>query len=81
MCAVSGLPASAAAGAQLGLRVTVQDAFGNVASGYTGTVALSSSDPAALLSAPAALVCPNAVPLLVANVYPLPVPLNSTHFK
>ena len=54
VCAVSGLPASAAAGAQLGLRVTVQDAFGNVASGYTGTVALSSSDPAALLSAPAA---------------------------
>ena len=52
-CAVSGLPASAAAGAQLGLRVTVQDAFGNVATGYTGTMALSSSDPAALLSAPA----------------------------
>jgi hypothetical protein len=53
VCAVSGLPASAAAGAQLGLRVTVQDAFGNVATGYTGTMALSSSDPAAQLSAAA----------------------------
>jgi hypothetical protein len=52
-CAVGGLPASAAAGAQLGLRVTVQDAFANVATGYTGTMALSSSDPAAQLSAPA----------------------------
>ncbi len=51
VCAVSGLPASAAAGAQLGLRVTVQDAFGNIATGYTGTMALSSSDPAAQLSA------------------------------
>jgi hypothetical protein len=53
VCSVSGLPASAAAGAQLGLRVTVQDAFGNVATGYTGTMALSSSDPAAQLSAAA----------------------------
>src|SRR5229473_2684058 len=52
-CVVGGLPASAAAGAQLGLRVTAQDAFANVATGYTGTMALSSSDTAAQLSSPA----------------------------
>ena len=49
-CAVTELPSSAAAGAQLGLRVTVYDAFANAATGYGGTMALSSSDGAAQLS-------------------------------
>ena len=39
--------------AQVGLRVTVKDAFDNVATAYTGTIALSSSDPSATFSAPA----------------------------
>jgi len=51
-CLLTGLPASAAAGAQLGLRVMLLDAFANTATGYTGTMALSSSDAAAQLSAP-----------------------------
>src|SRR5205814_3741922 len=50
-CAVRELPASAAAGAQLGFQVTVSDAFANVATGYSGTMTLSSSDTAAQLSA------------------------------
>jgi hypothetical protein len=49
-CLLSGLPSSAAAGAELGFRVTLQDPYANTASGYTGTVALSSSDPAAQLA-------------------------------
>ena len=49
-CAILQLPASAAAGAQLGARVTVSDAFGNVASGYRGTPVVTSSDTAALIS-------------------------------
>jgi len=53
VCSVLDLPASAAAGAQVGLRVAVSDAFGNAAAGYTGTVALSSNDPRAVLSGPA----------------------------
>ncbi len=51
-CSVTDLASSAAAGAQLGLRVTVRDNFTNVATGYSGTMALSSSDPGAQLSAP-----------------------------
>jgi len=53
-CSVTGLPVSAAAGAQLGLRVTVKDDFANAATGYAGTIALSSSDGTAQLSAAAA---------------------------
>ena len=41
------------AGAQVGLRVRVMDPFANVATGYRGTVAFSSSDAAAQLPAPA----------------------------
>ena len=33
------------------MTVTAYDAYGNVATGYTGTVALSSSDPQAVLPA------------------------------
>jgi len=53
-CNLIDLPATPAAGAQVGLRVVVRDAFGNVANGYTGTIALTSSDAAAQLG-PAAI--------------------------
>jgi hypothetical protein len=53
-CAVLQLPASAAAGAQVGARVTALDPFGNVATGYTGTIAITTTDPAA--QAPGAVV-------------------------
>ena len=53
-CLLTGLPSSAAAGAELGFRVTMLDAFANTATGYTGTVALSSSDNAAQLAGGAA---------------------------
>jgi streptogramin lyase len=41
---VSGLPASMAAGTSASFTVTVQDANGNTATGYTGTVRFTSSD-------------------------------------
>ena len=44
------------AGRPIALAVTAVDAFGNVATGYAGTVRFASSDPAAALPAPAALV-------------------------
>jgi hypothetical protein len=47
---VAGFPATAAGVAQ-GFTVTVKDAFGNVATNYTGTVTFSSSDPLAALPA------------------------------
>jgi hypothetical protein len=50
-CAVSQEPASSVAGSAFGLAVTVQDAFGNVATGYSGTVHLTSSDGHAILPA------------------------------
>jgi hypothetical protein len=39
------------AGATYTITVTVEDAFGNIAAGYTGTVHFSSSDPQAVLPA------------------------------
>ncbi len=48
---ISGLPSTATAGAVQTFTVTGYDAFGNVATGYTGTVQFSSSDPAASLPA------------------------------
>ncbi len=45
---VAGFPATTAGVAQQ-FTVTVKDAFGNVATNYTGTVAFSSSDPLAAL--------------------------------
>ena len=45
---VSGYPASTVTGSAHTFTVTALDAFGNVATGYTGTVALTSSDPAAV---------------------------------
>ena len=47
---VTGFPATTAGVAQT-FAVTLRDAFGNVATGYTGTVTFSSSDPIASLPA------------------------------
>jgi hypothetical protein len=44
-------PAGSTAGGAVGVTVTALDAFGNVATGYAGTVYLTSSDPAAVLPA------------------------------
>ena len=49
--ALTGLPASLVAGASQPLTLTASDAFGNVASNYTGAVTLTSSDPQATLPA------------------------------
>jgi len=48
---VSGFPFSQTAGTPGGFTVTARDAFGNLAVGYLGTVAFSSSDPFAVLPA------------------------------
>ncbi|MFP2957090.1 Ig-like domain-containing protein [Myxococcus sp. 1LA] len=48
---VAGLPATAIAGATHAADVTVRDAFGNIASGYRGTLSVQSSDAAATLPA------------------------------
>jgi hypothetical protein len=42
-------PASVTAGVPFSLTITVEDAYGNVATGYTRTVCFSSSDPLAVL--------------------------------
>jgi hypothetical protein len=44
---VTGFPSPVQAGTPGGFQITVFDAFGNVATGYTGTVTFSSSDPQA----------------------------------
>jgi hypothetical protein len=46
---VSDFPSPTTAGAAGGVLVTAKDMFGNVATGYTGTVHLTSSDPRAVL--------------------------------
>ena len=48
---VSGFPASKTAGSAGNVTVTAMDAFNNLATGYTGTVALTSTDGAAVLPA------------------------------
>ena len=48
---ISGLPSTATAGVAQTFTVTAYDPYGNVATGYTGTVAFSSSDTAASLPA------------------------------
>jgi len=53
---VTGFPASDMAGAAGNVVVTAYDAYGNVATGYTGTVSLTSSDPHAVL--PSSLIFP-----------------------
>ncbi len=49
---VSTFPAPATAGEAATFLVTARDVFGNVATGYAGTVTFSSSDPLAVLPAP-----------------------------
>ena len=48
---LSGLPSTAAAGAAESVTVTAEDPYGNVATGYTGTVQFTSSDTKASLPA------------------------------
>ncbi len=48
---LTGLPANPQAGAAVTLTVTVNDAYGNVAAGYRGSITITSSDPAASLPA------------------------------
>ena len=48
---VGGYPASTTAGTSHNFTVTAQDTFGNTATGYTGTVAFTSSDGQAVLPA------------------------------
>jgi hypothetical protein len=52
---VAGFPASTTAGNAGTFTVTARDAYGNIASGYRGTVHFSSSDPQAVLPANATL--------------------------
>ncbi len=52
---VSGLPSPDVAGVAHNATVTALDAYGNTATGYTGTVHLTSSDPLATLSGDATL--------------------------
>jgi hypothetical protein len=46
---LSGFPSTVTAGVAQSFTVTATDPYGNVATGYTGTVAFTSSDPAAIL--------------------------------
>ena len=48
---VAGFPTTDAAGTAGNVTVTIHDQFGNVATGYTGTVQITSSDPKATLPA------------------------------
>jgi hypothetical protein len=48
---VSGFPTTATAGQAYNLTITAEDTYGNVATGYTGTVHFTSSDLAAVLPA------------------------------
>jgi hypothetical protein len=48
---LEGISDPASAGVAYALTVTARDAFGNTATGYTGTVQFSSSDPVAVLPA------------------------------
>jgi hypothetical protein len=52
---VSGLPSPTVAGVAHNLTVTAKDAYGNTATGYTGTVHFTSSDPSAALPPDATL--------------------------
>ncbi len=52
---VSGFPSPVTAGTAGSVTVTAKDAYGNIATGYSGTVAITSSDLAAVLPANAGL--------------------------
>jgi len=47
---LAGLPATTTAGAVTALKATLRDQYGNVATGYGGTVRMASSDSAAVLA-------------------------------
>jgi hypothetical protein len=53
---VVGVPATLTAGKTDSLTITVYDPFGNVATGYSGSVVFTSSDPRAVLPAPVTFV-------------------------
>ena len=46
---IAGLPTTVTAGTVYGVTITARDAYGNVATGYTGTVSLTTSDPHAVM--------------------------------
>jgi hypothetical protein len=46
---ISGLSTTATAGVSQTGKITVEDAYGNLATGYTGTIQFTSSDPRAIL--------------------------------
>jgi hypothetical protein len=48
---IAGFPSSVVAGTGHGIAVTAKDAYGNIATGYTGTVSFSSTDNKAVLPA------------------------------
>jgi hypothetical protein len=50
--AVTGIPTSVAVDTQQSFTVTLYDAYGNIATGYTGTVGFSSDDASAVFQAP-----------------------------
>jgi Big-like domain-containing protein len=52
---LAGLPAAVAAGAVSNVVVTARDAFGNQATGFSGSVVFTSNDPAAVLPSGVAL--------------------------
>jgi subtilisin family serine protease len=57
---IGGLPSSVTPGTPYNITVTAYDAYGNVATGYTGTVSFSSSDAKALLPSSYSFVASNA---------------------
>lgn len=46
---VSGLPSTETAGSSFNFTVTAEDKYGNIATGYTGTIGFSSTDAQAVL--------------------------------
>src|SRR5262249_508896 len=48
-CVTSQAPIATVAGSVFGITVGLRDIFGNAATGYTGTIRLTASDPRALL--------------------------------
>ncbi len=57
---LTGIPSPATAGAPFDVTLTVKDSFGNVRTDYAGTVALLSSDGAAVLPAAVVMTAANA---------------------
>jgi hypothetical protein len=51
-CIATQAPPTATAGAAVGMTVTASDAYGNLATSYTGTIVVTASDPRATLPPP-----------------------------